>query len=200
MKQGSRYKDIKSSEQYWVVAQRRGLFSIFVLHQKLKYRDNYNPITKMSKEDKNPYNDKECNANFFSNYNRHSDMTGGFIRKDSLRKIAKQIGYSYNTLRMKLPVMESLGLVIRCKTGWVMVSIIKVAKTLGIDLGRLRIKGKTKQEIKDKVARSVIKNVSKYQDRSSDRNNGSSLGTLLSCARLSKLTGHKSPSTGIKMR
>ncbi len=187
----------EASREYWSEANRQGKLTLYYIFCKLKYRNNYNPINTRL----NPFNDTELNKEYFNKLkkeiNIHADLTGGFIKRSQLGIVAKQIGYSENTLRINLGKLKSLGLVKKTFTGWLLVSTKKSASLLGIELEKLRIRGDTKEDLKNKHTLSYIKTTVHKQKhyKVMDEARRTIPGTL-SCEVLSKRMGYRSAMTG----
>ena len=181
------------STEFWIAAEKAGLLSVMHVFTKLKFRDN---IHKPSKQDLDPFHDTKLNKAHFKEhpYSKHHDSTGAFIKRSELKKIAKEIKIPYNTLRGKLPRMEAIGLITRTETGWYLISMLRAAELIGANLKRLRLKAKTKQELKEKITLSIIKFTRKVQDNIRSEANGNEVG-VMSLRTLAERMGVKSHNT-----
>jgi hypothetical protein len=181
--------------QFWTNVNKSGDTALIQLLTKLKYRNNYNPIN--TKE--NPYNDRKLNNEYFKKLkkdtNIYADLTGGFVKYKDLHKIARQIGYSFNTLRLYLKRLERLNLVIRYNTGWLLKSITEIGKYYGVEIKKLIIKAKDRYELKIKHSLAILKEI-KYRAAKKTHQTKSTMSVLISCHFLAKKAGFKSSATG----
>ena len=190
----------EASDNLWIEAQKKDYFNQMFYFQKLKFRNNYNPLSRI---ERNPFNDTKANKEFLEQYkiNIHADLSYGFIRKSELKQIAKQIKVPYNTLRSIMPRLETSKLIIKTFTGWNMISMEKAAKLLGIELKQLRVKAETQKELKLKLACNIIKRVkfkrnAKFKKDKITHETNSKMPVILSCKSLAKKLGYKSAMTG----
>lgn len=170
-----------------------GMRTHFFYFTLLKYRDNK---LVLSREDKNPFNDSKLNKEYLSKINKHADLTGGFIKKSELKEIAKKISVPYNTLHKWIPKMVSKGLLIVCHTGWKMISMKKAALIVGINIEKLVVRGKTKDELKCNQATSVIKAIQGRQGIVRHKIMMGKVPDAISCGRLAGALGMKSKMSG----
>jgi len=189
----------QASVEFWRKANEMNMFNLMFYFSKLKYRDNYNPLTK---QEKNPFNDTKLNKEYFAQLkaenklrNTHCDRTGGFIHKSKLKLVAKKIKVPFNTLRGLLPKLEKAGLIIPKGKGWRMISMTDAAKMIGVELYQLRIKATTKKELKSKLAYNTIKSI-QHKAAKLLHKTYNDMTVKVSCSELAKRLGYKSAMTG----
>ena len=189
----------EASEYFWATAQKLGIFALMQIFVNLKFRNNYNPYDFKDKTLSNPFNNTKLNKEFFSKIKKmiHSDKTGGFIKRSELQLISKKIGYSENTVRINLGKLTHLGFVRKTKSGWVMKSITKVAELIGIELKRLRIKGNTVTETKNKCFFSIVNTIIRKRDKVTHQPK-SNVPATISCKYLAEKLGYLSATTASK--
>ena len=194
----------EASQQFWTASTKAGLFTSMFYFVKLKFRNNYQ---KLSKFEKNPFNDNKANKEYFAKLradhklkSNHCDKTGGFIHRDKLNEIAKQIHVPFNTLKTHIRKLESAGLIVRQSKGWKMISMSKAAIIVGVELKQLRIKANTKNELKEKLVYNLIKHTNlkmKKVEAKTSNKSSQPFSLTLSCMTIANRLGYKSAMTGV---
>lgn len=188
-------KQKQHSKELCVAAQKEGLLGLLFYAQLFKYRDNYNPVNRRD----NPFNDTKKNNEHFDKLKKSEniDRTGGYFSRSKLRFEAKRLGVSENTLRITLGKLVKQGWARRTTNGWVLVSMNKIASSLGVELTKFKIKAKNLKEFKEKIAYVEIAILERKVKIKTLKTNGIESATTLSCKELAKRLGYKSAMTGV---
>ena len=190
----ARVNSYSGSDLFWTRVNETKQFALYFAFCKIKFRNNKR---KLSKQEKNPFNDSKLNKEYLSHINKRADLTGGFIPLAELKQIAKQVGYTQKTLSVKLRELCRAGLIIKKHTGYVMISMIKAAAMLDVNLKRLKTWNNDRNVLKNKHALNVIKRVI-YKKNKVTHGTHCSNAVTLSCKGLSSKLGYKSQMTGCK--
>ena len=179
-----------------VACQDQGILAIIQLWGKMKYRDNSH---KPTRQQKNPLGNTKLNKAFFKEhpFSKHHDKKHGFICKDNLRNECKYARVNYHTFKNNVNRMVDLGLLIPTFTGWRVVSIKTAGTIVGVEIDRLRIKAKTLEELKNKIALSVINKSIVIQDKIHSEKSANEV-SILSLKTIAARTGYKSATTAKK--
>lgn len=143
----SKYEDTRTKTiDFYANLRRNNLLSKYILFDKIKYR-NIKLQNKIEGQKK-----RRC-----------TDLTGGFIHKESIKETYQSLKIPKNTFLQRLSDFKRLGWIIPFHTGYQLISWKKIADSMGVIPKKLIFKEKNKSSLNKRLAYELINNTEKQQ-------------------------------------